>query len=349
MKILVVRFSSIGDIVLTSPVVRCLHQIKGVDVHFLTKRVFGDLMRDNPYIEKTYVIDKKIEEILPFLKEEHYDCIIDLHRNIRTYKLTMLLGVKTFRFNKLNFKKWLLTKFHINKLPNIHIVDRYMNTVKTLGVKNDGSGLNLFIPDNQFVNMTTLIPVEEGKYPSFIAIVIGAAHTTKRLPTAQLVELCQTIREPIVLIGGPGDQKRGQIIKEQAGSHVVNSCGRYSIIQSASIVSQSRLVITHDTGMMHIAAAFYKRIISIWGNTIPEFGMSPYYGKNTNLNTTIQTDNLNCRPCSKIGYDQCPRGHFHCMKKISIPAIVKKATAPPPKKPDLSKVIRAILRNKPRF
>lgn len=319
MKVLVVRFSSIGDIVLTTPVVRCLHQIKDVEVHFLTKKTFGSLLEHNPYLEKCLTIDKKIEEVLPQLKEEQYDCIIDLHRNLRTIKLTSLLGVKAFRFNKLNFKKWLLTNFNINRLPNIHIVDRYMAAVKPLGVRNDGKGLDFFIPDDQMVDMQTIL----GSSTKFIAVVIGAAHATKRLPTHKLITLCQSIQYPIVLIGGPSDKNTGELIKKEAGAHVINTCGAYSILQSASIITQSHLVVTHDTGMMHIAAALHKNIISIWGNTVPAFGMYPYVGAQPDKNIIIEDLELSCRPCSKIGYDQCPKGHFKCMEDISVESILE--------------------------
>ena len=323
MKILVVRFSSIGDIVLTTPVIRCLHQIKDVEVHFLTKKSFVSLLVHNPYLEQVYAINKKIEEVLPQLKEEQYDCIVDLHRNLRTVKLTGLLGVKAFRFDKLNTKKWLLTRFGINRLPNVHIVDRYMDAVKSLGVQNDGKGLDFFIPEDQIVDIESLFDSEVKHHEKFIAIVIGAAHATKRLPTHKLVTLCQSIRHPIVLIGGPSDQEIGATIKKEAGAHVVNTCGDYSILQSAAIINASSLVITHDTGMMHIAAALQKKIISIWGNTVPAFGMYPYDGGQGNQNVIIENQGLSCRPCSKIGYAECPKGHFRCMEDISIPMILE--------------------------
>jgi ADP-heptose:LPS heptosyltransferase len=97
---------------------------------------------------------------------------------------------------------------------------------------------------------------------------------------------------------------------------VHNTCGDYTIHQSASIVRQSALVITNDTGLMHIAAALKKKVISIWGNTIPEFGMYPYYGAHPSSGLILEVTDLPCRPCSKIGYEECPKGHFKCMKGI---------------------------------
>jgi ADP-heptose:LPS heptosyltransferase len=98
-----------------------------------------------------------------------------------------------------------------------------------------------------------------------------------------------------------------------AGTHVINLCGQLSLAQSASIVGQSARVFTHDTGLMHIAAALRKPIVSIWGSTVPAFGMYPFYPDGLDLNTTLEVKDLSCRPCSKIGYDKCPKGHFRCM------------------------------------
>jgi ADP-heptose:LPS heptosyltransferase len=92
--------------------------------------------------------------------------------------------------------------------------------------------------------------------------------------------------------------------------------------ESADLVKKSKLIITHDTGLMHIAAAFKKKIISVWGNTVPEFGMYPYYGNSLAQNFQFEINGLRCRPCSKIGYAKCPRGHFKCMNQIKTDAIV---------------------------
>ena len=137
MKILVVRFSSIGDVVLTTPVLRCIkQQIKGVELHFLTKQTFKNVIENNIYIDKLYSMQDKLSEVIPDLKKENYDYIIDLHHNLRTFKLKLALGKKTFAFNKLNPEKLLMVNFKINRLPQMHIVDRYFETVQSLGVTN---------------------------------------------------------------------------------------------------------------------------------------------------------------------------------------------------------------------
>jgi ADP-heptose:LPS heptosyltransferase len=312
MKFLIIRFSSIGDIVLTTPVVRCLkQQLDGAEIHFLTKKNFQGIVANNPYVDKVWTIEKKVSEVMANLQKEKFDYVIDLHSNLRTAQVKWRLGAKNLTFDKINVQKWLMVQMKINRLPKRHIVERYLDTVLSLGVKNDGRGLDYFILPKDEVNVS-----EYGKY---IAFVIGAAHATKRLPKEKIIEICQQTQQTILLLGGKDEKEIGAAIAQAAGQHVINTCGNYNLNQSASLVRQADYVITHDTGLMHIAAAFQKKIISVWGNTIPEFGMSPYYGNELNKNTSIEVKNLGCRPCSKIGFDQCPKGHFDCMNKISLP------------------------------
>lgn len=335
MKFLVIRFSSIGDIVLTTPTVRCLKkQVPGAEVHFLTKEIFHPIVAANPYIDKVQVLGPSWELMLHELKLEEYDYIIDLHRNLRTIRVKESLNAKSFRFNKLNKQKWIYVNFKLNVMPAMHIVDRYLKTVEPFSVKNDQEGLDYFIPKKDEIKLTD-IPASH--HAGYIALVIGAAHNTKKLPLHKLKELCTKLNHPIVLLGGKEDNDHGQAIAEVDAGKIYNACGKFSINESADLVRKSKLVITHDTGLMHIAAAFKKPVISIWGNTVPSFGMYPYYGKNylsaysAQSNSSfpydiIQVNKLWCRPCSKIGYNKCPRGHFKCMENITLQEILDKVT-----------------------
>lgn len=329
LKVLIIRFSSIGDIVLTTPVVRCLKQQLQAEVHFLTKKSFRGILEANPYVDKVYAIQSKINEIAADLKTEKYDWVIDLHHNLRSLQVKRLLHSKSQSFDKINFQKWLMVRFKWNVLPRVHIVHRYLDAVKKLGIQYDGQGLDYFIPEAQEVALSMVAAeqnftkewydlVQKGQY---IALVIGAAHATKRLPVHKLIEVCQGITQPILLLGGPDDRATGEQIAQAAGAHVHNTCGQYSLHQSASLVRQAQQVITHDTGLMHIAAALRKPIISVWGNTIPEFGMTPFYPDQEEKNKSIEIKNLPCRPCSKIGFNVCPKGHFKCMEQIEVEKI----------------------------
>jgi ADP-heptose:LPS heptosyltransferase len=328
MKILILRFSSIGDIVLTTPVVRVLKtQLEGVQIHYAIKKQYADILHHNPYVDKVHVLKKDLNELIAELRKEKFDCIIDLHNNLRTRIIKWRLGVTSYSFRKLNIEKWLLVNFKINRLPNLHIVDRYLATAQPLGIKNDTLGLDYFIPEKDEVPLEWL---PETHRKGYVAYAIGAQHETKKLPLQRMIELCDRISKPIVLLGGKEDRENGEKIQtffeKHAGSQayekgleelgkktiIYNACGLFNLHQSASLVKQARYVFAHDTGLMHIAAALKKEIFSIWGSTLPAFGMYPYRTKFT----VLENNKLNCRPCSKIGFDKCPKGHFKCMNKI---------------------------------
>ena len=328
MKILVIRFSSIGDIVLTTPVVRVLKtQLDEAEVHYVTKQQYKSIVESNPYIDKVFTLDTDLNELVNQLKQEKYEYIIDLHNNLRTRIVKWKLGVKSFSFRKLNVEKWLLVNLKINKLPSLHIVERYLEAVQSLGVKNDALGLDYFIPEKDEVPLDW---IPESHQNGYVAYAIGAQHETKKLPVQRMIELCDKINRPIVLLGSKEDYDNAETIRKffeqpalsaeyEAGlkelgkrTIIYNACGLYNLNQSASLLKQAHYVFAHDTGLMHIAAALKKEVYSIWGSTIPSFGMYPYRTKFTVLENT----RLSCRPCSKIGFDKCPKGHFNCMNKI---------------------------------
>lgn len=326
MKFLIIRFSSIGDIVLTTPVIRCLkQQVQGAEIHYLTKKNFKGILESNPYINKIHTLSDDLDEVIKDLKQENFNFVIDLHHNLRTLKVKKALRkVPSFSFEKLNMEKWLYTALKINILPDVHIVDRYLNTVKSFGVMNDGKGLDYFIPKNDVVPYDH-IPAAQSL--GFIGIVIGAARNTKKLPVHKLKELCSKIDHPLVLLGGPEDRMAGDEVASVDPVKIYNSCGKFNLNESADIVRRAKLIITHDTGLMHIAAAFKKPVITIWGNTVPSFGMGPYYGKAMVANEVFGINGLWCRPCSKIGYSKCPLRHFKCMEKHNVAEIVKTVQA----------------------
>jgi len=310
-RFLVIRFSSIGDIILTTPVVRCLkQQVEDAEVHYITKGSFASILEANPYIDKIHVLENNLIDTICELREKEFDYIIDLHNNLRSLRIRSSLQRMFFAVNKLNFRKWLLVNFKIDRMPDVHIVDRYMETLHVFDVKNDNQGLDYFIPEKEQVDPGTL-PEEFRK--TFIALVIGAKHNTKKMPVEGLILITRKLLLPVVIIGGKEDSESGRKIMEALpDKHIYNACGKYSINQSASLVRMSAGVITHDTGMMHAAAAFRKKMIVIWGNTVPAFGMYPYLPGEGSIQ--VEAEGLRCRPCSKLGYDRCPRKHFRCMK-----------------------------------
>ena len=319
MKLLVLRFSSIGDIVLTSPVLRCVKkQVKDAEVHVATKRHFTDLVAHSPHVDGVHALGDDLGELIERLKTERFDAVIDLHNNLRTARIKRALGVPAHSFPKLNIQKWLLVNLRIDRMPHIHIVERYLSTVASLGVKNDGQGLELHIPADRAVDPNTLPETHRAGYT---ALAIGGAHATKRLPERRLIELAHLVEGPIVLVGGDDDQTVARAIVSAVGGRVYDATGKHDILGSASLIKQAGSVIAHDSGAMHIACAFGRNVVSIWGNTVPSFGMGPYIPQHPERAHVAEVVGLTCRPCSKIGYDQCPKGHFHCMEKQDLRTI----------------------------
>jgi ADP-heptose:LPS heptosyltransferase len=329
-KILVIRFSSIGDIVLTTPVVRNLkQQLADCTVHYCTRSQYMGLLQNNPYIDKIFCLHSSLKTLADSLKKENYDYVLDLHHNFRTLKLKTLMGLANWQgnkteyvsFNKLNIEKWLYVNFKLDTMPAVHIVDRYMETTQHLGIINDQQGLDFFIPPADEVPLNSL-PISHQQ--GYVAYAMGAQHYTKKLPLPKMIELCQQLNAPVVLLGDQYDVEIAQEIeryfatplqgsqKNNSKTCIYNACGKYNLNQSASLLKNAQAVFTHDTGLMHIAAALKKKVYSIWGNTTPALGMYPY---KTDY-VVIENKTAQCRPCSKIGFDACPKKHFDCMNGI---------------------------------
>lgn len=281
-----------------------------MELHVLTKAAYQDLYALNPHVDKVFSIQNKIGEVLDSLKLESYDQLIDLHRNFRSLGVRLRLGRPSFTFPKLNLRKWLLVRFNIDRMPPLHIVDRYFDALRHLGIENDGQGLDFFIESADRMDLEDIpAPFRNG----FLAFSIGGQHYTKIFPEEKIREVLAQLQYPVVFLGGKEDQARGDAAAREWDFPVWNACGKLRLGQSADLIRQARVVISNDTGLMHIAAAFRKPIISIWGNTVPAFGMYPYMPEKEDLSVIAEVNKLSCRPCSKIGFARCPKGHFRCM------------------------------------
>jgi ADP-heptose:LPS heptosyltransferase len=318
-KVLIIRFSSIGDIVLTSPVVRNLknQMYGGVEIHYLTKDRFSAIVEAHPQITKVFSIAKSTNEIIDQLKAERYDYIIDLHRNLRSGRVKSHLRMLSFTVEKLNWKKWLWVNLGINRMPNRHIVDRYMDCVAAFKIENDNKGLDFFIPEGEHFESGS---IPETHHENFICLGIGAAHWRKKPREEQYLEICRRIQKTIILLGGPSEKDLGERIAKKSGGHVWNAAGNFSLGGTAHLVNRCSLIITPDTGIMHIAAAFKKPIISLWGATVPGFGMYPY--QNENLNMMVQAGHLKKRPCSKLG-TRCQYKKCRCIDELPLDDVVR--------------------------
>ena len=299
-----------GDIIYTTPVVRCLkEQLPGVEVHFLTKPSFRYIYDNNPYVDKLHLLKPALGETIRDIRQEQFDYIIDLHNNLRTSLIKLRTGIKSSTYKKQTIRKWLSLKFHLKLVPFVHLVERYMQTVSFLGVKNDGKPIDYYIKAEH--SLQNLLPASHR--PNYIAFVIGATHFTKRMPNEKIIAICNKIALPVVLLGGDDVKANADEIELAVGAEIYNACGKTNLDESVFLVSKAKKVLGFDTGLTHIAEAFNVPIASIWGGTVPELlGVQPYQVEDAKV---IGID-LDCRPCSKFGLEKCPLGHFNCMNQI---------------------------------
>jgi heptosyltransferase-2 len=320
-KILVIRFSSIGDIVLTSPVYRILQEQlpHGAEVHLLTQSRFAFIQEANPFVNKIWAVEKSGMEVLDELKDENFDYIIDLQNSLRSKSIRKKLAVLSFQVNKQNFRKWIQINLGLWKGSVGHIVDRYLETLKTFKISNDGKGLDYFIPSTT-KSIEDLLPTDfiENKYT---VIATGGAHEGKRWSEEYWTELSGKFHdERIVWIGG----KEDSIELNHSPLHL-DLIGKCSVHESARIIEHAKAVICGDTGMMHIGSAFKNDIVVIWGCTSPELGMGvyrPHPNPGEHMHSVYLQAKRKGRPCSKLG-NYCKYGmHNKCIDVIHVNHVI---------------------------
>ena len=322
MKILVIRFSSIGDIVLCSGAIRCIKKTyPEAEIHWATKAKFQSIMEVSPYIDKIFTMENSVNEIVEKTNQHKYNFVIDLHKNIRSRRLTISTKSKVINFDKKNLSKYLKVRFKSKRIVISHLADRYFDALITINVQDDGQGLDFFI-NELYISVDMLY---FANHP-YVVLAIGGSKFTKKLPYDKLLEVCEGIDCKIIVLGDKNDNLVGEKLNNSFPTKVINLCGQTNLHQSAWYVKHAKCVVTHDTGIMHIAAAFKKQIASIWGSSTPDFGMYPYFGyANQNIESLSKqfiVENLGCQPCSKIGYDSCPKKHFNCMNMQNTEQIV---------------------------
>jgi len=302
MKVLVIRYSSLGDVILTTPIIRALVQQQGITVHFVTKRASASLLEDNPYISKLWVHESTS---LRDLKEENYDHVIDLQGSWRSVRLKTSLGHFRKSYKK---ERWRTRRFLRSKNSDLapsHVLLRYFDNVKSLQIVYDGLGLDVYHGES--------VVIEPSKKPH-CAVVLGGTHITKRLPPALVKGFIQREDLTFSLLGG-ADVDPGAYDQD---SHIQNFIGKTSLKESIFILNQADMVITGDTGLMHIAAALSKPMVVVWGSTSPDMGFKPIYSEDSQVINRDVMLNLDCQPCSKYGKDKCPLTHMNCLNNIPV-------------------------------
>jgi len=302
-KLLIIRLSSLGDILLTTPLIRSIKkQYPQISIDFILKEQYRDILKHNKFITNMLLYEKDEDK----LSSNNYNLIIDLQNNFRSRKITRSLKSTAIKFNKYNFEKFLLVHFKINRLRSLpQIPVRYSNTISNFNL--DDGGLDLFLPENINSNL-----IDTKKY---IGMAPGSKHFTKMWPIDYYVQLGEELKHngyDIVLFGGKDDEQICKQIKD-ALPFAVNLCNDNDLIQTVTNMKRCLAVVCNDSGLMHAACAVKVPVLTFFGSTVQEFGFGPY--KNNNL--ILENNSLTCRPCSHIGRNSCPKKHFRCMKDLS--------------------------------
>jgi len=307
-KILIVRLSSLGDILLTTPLIRSLKKVHPtIEIHFLLREEYQDVLLHNPHISKLITIkpEDSYSKTKDILSKYKYDFVIDLQNNLRSRVLTHGLHCRKVKFKKLSWQKFLLVKFKVNMLSNALLIPkRYASVIE--GLELDDEGLELYTQEKQsesLIGATNLI----GFCP-------GSRHFTKMWPKEYFIELGKILIDNgfnIVLFGGKDDQNLCGEIKSNL-SKCFNLSNDNLILQTAADMKLCKAIICNDSGLMHTASAVGIPLVAIFGSTVKEFGFFPYRCKNL----VLENKSLSCRPCSHIGKSHCPKKHFNCMREI---------------------------------
>ena len=335
-KTLVIRFSSIGDIILASPLLRVFRKrFPSSQIDFVTRKEYTGLVRYNPNLNFAYEFDaqrgfNELRRLNSRIRREKYDLVIDIHNSLRSRYLRSIIGAKEVAIlNKRIFARIMLVKFKKNFYRDIvSVADRYIEPVNKYGVENDGKGLEIFIPDESVFRVSgRMSSLKLHQYDKIIGFCPSAKHSTKRWPESRFIEtgirLVNELKAKILLFGGKDDAPLCRTIanginQKLGNEQAVNLCNQFSLLETAATMQFCGVIVTNDSGLMHVAAAMKRKVVAIFGSTVREFGFFPVGTESV----ILEQNGLYCRPCSHIGRDHCPEGHFRCMNEIQVDEVV---------------------------
>jgi lipopolysaccharide heptosyltransferase II len=339
-KALIIRFSSVGDILLSSLLVRTFRKrFPSCRMDFVVKEDYADLVRHNPNITNILTFPKNgtfddLKQLRASLRSTEYDLVVDIHDNLRSRYLS--IGARhVVRIDKRKLARFLLVRFKINAYdafggtPSVAL--RYLEPVRDFGVEDDGNGLECFVAEKEKETAEGLLTrAGFGTQEKFIGICPSAKHLNKMWPAerfaAVAAELWNRYRDPIVLFGSASEVERcieieGRIRNATRECKILNLAGKVNLLETAAFMDHCSIVISNDSGLMHLAAARKRKVVAVFGPTVQELGFFPFGTKSV----VVENEGLKCRPCTHIGLPTCPKGHFRCMNDIRVERVMDAA------------------------
>ncbi len=332
-KTVVFRLSSIGDIVLSSTLLRVLRKSVGKDarIDFVVRKEYAELVRYNHHLSVIHEYDpasgfEGLKELSKRLYDEHYDLAVDIHDSIRTKFMRVACRAKdVVVVDKRKMERWLLVNLKRNAFNDtLSVAERYIETLEKYGIRNDEKGLEIFIPDSTLFEISGKMgKLRLNQFEKVVGICPGSKHFTKRWQREKFAETAvraaKEYNAKILLFGGEDEKDDCEFVLQEVQRRVseqsaASFAGEFSLLESAAALEFCDVVVTNDSGLMHLAAAKQKKIVAVFGSTVREFGFAPYGTESV----VIENNNLDCRPCTHIGRKSCPKEHFKCMEEIGV-------------------------------
>ncbi len=334
-RILIIRFSSIGDIILTTPLIRALRtRFPQARLDFVSKREFGELLETNPRLDRFYLYDtqsgvKGLSMLARELRSNRYDLCIDLHKSLRSRHLRFLLRApRIISYSKQILPRTLLVKTGMNCYNNpLPIPERYLRQLAPFGVEPDGKGPELFPTEQQYATVLKIFKKEHvTPQESLFGFGPIAAHPLKQWPLQKFAQLGQRLvrrhQARILIFGGPSDRQQGEELARQIPNNPVVLCGKLSLLESAAALKSCAVFIGNDSGSVHMASAMSTPVVVIFGPTVKELGFYPY-----RVRSQVVSTPLPCRPCTHTGKGRCKIEEQHaCMERIGVEQVAQAAT-----------------------
>jgi lipopolysaccharide heptosyltransferase II len=318
-NILAVRFSSIGDVVLTTPLLRAIRLgYPAARLTALTKDAFVPLLSHNPRLDRVigFKPGHSLRALASELRSQRFTHLLDLHDSLRSRALRLLVPGNWSSYPKHRLARSLLIHTKRDAYRDRRPVpERYFSAARGLRIEPDGGPPELFWAPEAETEVVDWLRANraEGLHP--VALAPGAAHATKRWPTeywqAVLGKLVAQ-ENPVVLVGGSDDNPLCSRLAADFRGRVLNAAGRFGLQQTAALLKRAPVLVSGDTGVMHMATAVGTPLVALFGPTVRQFGFFPY----SQRARVLQVD-LGCRPCTSKGGPRCPRGHHRCMRDLT--------------------------------
>ncbi len=322
-----------GDVILTTSLTRqIMKSFPAARIDFLISSAFSEIYRYNPRISNLFEYDKSQSafgnkhlksEMISSIGNSRYDIIIDLQNNLRSKVFSYGMHSTKYKVAKNRLNKLSLVYFKKSLAKNnIAIPEIYRNSVDDLQVNDDNRGLEIWLENEK--DSDDYPPFENDRKAGLdnIAIAPGAFHYTKRWRPDRYADLVIRLHSEfgseITLLGGEKDRDVCKYISAKCDFEINDLSGSVSILGTTGEIDKCNLIITNDTGVMHIAAARRTPVVAIFGSTVTGFGFAPYRVRNI-----IVEKDVDCRPCTHIGRDRCPKKHFNCMELISADDVIE--------------------------